>query len=207
MLLLYRVIVMSLENPTYKAGFCSYTGVGSRETPRRVLLLMERMAYCLALKGLNLRTGGAPGADLAFEAGAARGRGFIEVFIPWPSFGKESKNHKKYFMPFTNARTTVMAERLAKSVVPHWDNLKQGARKLHSRNTFQVLGRTLNDPSDFCIGYAKVLKKDQYKGGTNTAFQLARKSGVQLINLAEKKDMAKFMKILERYENELGIDP
>lgn len=196
---------MSLENPTFKAGFCSYTGVGSRETPRRVLILMERMAYCLALKGLNLRSGGAPGADLAFEAGAARGRGFIEIFIPWPSFGKENKNHKFYHVPFTNARITKMAENLAKRVIPHWDNLKQGARKLHCRNPFQVLGRHLDSPSDFCIGYAKVLKKGQYRGGTNTAFQIAEKSGVEVINLAEKKGMARFMRALETYEKELGI--
>ena len=47
-----------------------YTGVGGRETPPHVLNLMTRIAQGLAKVGGILRSGGARGADSAFEAGA-----------------------------------------------------------------------------------------------------------------------------------------
>ncbi len=47
----------------------SYTGVGSRETPDDILILMRRIGYVMAMKGISLRTGEADGADHAFYKG------------------------------------------------------------------------------------------------------------------------------------------
>jgi len=49
-----------------------YAGIGSRKTPPDILALMEACAYKLARYGWNLRSGGAPGADQAFERGVAQ---------------------------------------------------------------------------------------------------------------------------------------
>jgi predicted Rossmann fold nucleotide-binding protein DprA/Smf involved in DNA uptake len=47
-----------------------YAGVGSRETPAHVCKQMTELAKRLESFGLTLRSGGAKGADKAFEAGA-----------------------------------------------------------------------------------------------------------------------------------------
>lgn len=47
----------------------TYTGIGSRETPYEIQDLMKRIAFKLAENGWLLRSGGAEGADTAFENG------------------------------------------------------------------------------------------------------------------------------------------
>lgn len=47
-----------------------YTGIGSRETPPDILELMTKIARFMFKQGFTLRSGGADGADSAFEAGA-----------------------------------------------------------------------------------------------------------------------------------------
>lgn len=61
----------------------AYTGVGSRETPEPALALIERVAKKLAADRWTLRSGHAPGADQAFERGAAHR---AEIYLPWPDF-------------------------------------------------------------------------------------------------------------------------
>ena len=46
-----------------------YTGIGSRETPTAILDLMIAIGGVLAQRGFTLRSGGADGADDAFEQG------------------------------------------------------------------------------------------------------------------------------------------
>lgn len=46
-----------------------YAEIGSRETPTAILADMESLAQNLAASRWTLRTGGANGANMAFEAG------------------------------------------------------------------------------------------------------------------------------------------
>ena len=46
-----------------------YTGIGSRNTPKEVLELMKTIGKYLGCLGYELRSGGADGADSAFESG------------------------------------------------------------------------------------------------------------------------------------------
>lgn len=46
-----------------------YCGIGSRKAPKHVLDLMTKIGESFAKKGLLLRSGGAIGADTAFERG------------------------------------------------------------------------------------------------------------------------------------------
>ena len=46
-----------------------YAGVGSRSTPMHIQKLFEEIAATLAQNGYVLRSGGAEGADVAFERG------------------------------------------------------------------------------------------------------------------------------------------
>ena len=61
-----------------------YAGIGSRKTPPSILRIMEHWADTLARDGWVLRSGGAPGADSAFERGALAGT--TQIFLPWPGF-------------------------------------------------------------------------------------------------------------------------
>ena len=63
-----------------------YTGIGSRETPLEYIQLFIRIAEYLASVGYTLRSGGANGADLAFEIGCDNKQGKKEIYIPWYSF-------------------------------------------------------------------------------------------------------------------------
>lgn len=196
---------MSLENPTFKVGRCAYTGIGSRQTPDSILALMEEMGYCLAKKGLILRSGGADGADHAFEKGVRQANGAAEIFIPWATYSKEKDHHDKYIMPFTDQDITDQAFRRIMTLIPYWDNLRRPIKLLHGRNVFQILGRRLNDPSDFVICYAKPTgKKKKPKGGTGVTVALGEQCGVEIINLAMPKDLKRFKKALNQFKEELS---
>ena len=57
-----------------------YTGVGSRKTPKDVLELMVKIAIKAAQNGYTLRSGGAEGADKAFEHGCDMVKGPKEIY-------------------------------------------------------------------------------------------------------------------------------
>lgn len=58
----------------------AYAGIGSRKTPKNVLDFMFEIGKELALLGYVLRSGGAEGADSAFEKGADSVKGMKEIY-------------------------------------------------------------------------------------------------------------------------------
>lgn len=63
-----------------------YTGVGSRETPEEILKVMEDLAFNLRETGWILRSGGAEGADTAFEVNSY---GSSEIYVVKKGLSKE----------------------------------------------------------------------------------------------------------------------
>lgn len=150
-----------------------YTGVGSRETPLKVCKFMSEIASSLESHGLILRSGGAPGADLAFERGVAKDSN-KEIWVPWIGFnGSKSIN-----LPTPDAFL------LASTIHPVWPHLKRGARALHARNCHQVLGADLNTPSKFLLCWTE---GGEVKGGTATAIKLALNNRVPVLNFGKWK--------------------
>ncbi|HWL51816.1 MAG TPA: hypothetical protein VNQ90_05245 [Chthoniobacteraceae bacterium] len=150
-----------------------YAGIGSRAAPAAVLTLMEHTAAHLAGRGLTLRSGGAPGADAAFERGCDRAHGKKEIFLPW----KEFNGHPSpYFCP------PRQAEVLASFMHPNWASCTPAARKLHARNCQQVCGLRLDDPVGFVLFWAPE-EGGKVKGGTATAVSLARELDIPTYNL------------------------
>lgn len=148
-----------------------YTGIGSRETPREVMVAMYHFAIHMAERGLILRSGGANGADTAFEYGARKAQGKMEIYLPWYNFnGRDSQ--------FT--RPTDAAQTLASEIHPAWDRCSRGARALHARNCHQVLGMDLATPSAFLVCWTPGGKN---VGGTRTAITLAKMSDIRVFNL------------------------
>lgn len=146
-----------------------YTGVGSRKTPADVIQLMHRIAAKAALSGYTLRSGGAEGADLAFERGCDSIKGNKEIY-------------------YANQATQTAMD-IAARFHPAWNRCSDYAKKLHGRNAFQVLGLQLAVPSerlicwtpDGCISHST---RSIQTGGTGTAISIAEASGVMICNLA-----------------------
>jgi hypothetical protein len=168
----------------------SYAGIGSRCTPSSILNLMERIALILAQCGLVLRSGGAVGADLAFEKGCDRAFGKKEIFLPWGGFnGSDSP-----LFPPSNK-----AEALAASHHPNWEACTHVARKFHARNCQQVLGKALNDPVDFVL-FGAPETNGVVEGGTAMSVRLARQRGIPAFNLWDNKTRANWTALVKASE-------
>jgi len=103
-----------------------YTGVGSRDTPPHILDIMTKLATKLS-PHYTLRSGGATGADSAFEKGAE----FAVIY-------------------YANDATPE-AIQLASQYHPAWHRCSDYVRRLHGRNSFQVLSQDLTTPSEFLL--------------------------------------------------------
>lgn len=154
-----------------------YAGIGSRKTPEWVLAKMTYIANKLALAGYTLNSGGADGADTAFELGAGSKK---QIFIPWNGY-----NDKNLIYPIHKECYEIAAE-----FHPAWDRLSGGARALMARNVLQVLGKDLDEPVDFVVCWtpdAVYRRKDRTvaTGGTGLAISVADTNGIPIFNLAD----------------------
>lgn len=147
-----------------------YAGIGSRETSKEILEHFEYIAGVLANKGFTLRSGGAKGADSAFENGCDKAKGLKEIFLPWRGF--ENSISQLY-------NISEEAMKIAATYHPYWYNLSQGAQKLQARNSYQVLGYNLNTYSDFIICWTKGGKGS---GGTGQAIRIAKAYNVPVFD-------------------------
>lgn len=168
-----------------------YTGIGSRDTPEGVYRAMVWIGYQMASHHYKLRSGGASGADTAFSQGVYRWLGdsstpanhYQEIYLPGHKFNNliQSNVDGNYNTPeLVNWKE---ATEIAKTLHPVWDRLKPYVKILHTRNVYQVLGRTLRNPSKLLICWAPTRGEGHVKGGTNTAVQLAHRVGVPVYNL------------------------
>jgi hypothetical protein len=155
-----------------------YTGVGSRETPLPIQAIMQAIARKLAVYNFTLRSGGADGADKAFESGAGINK---QIFLA--------------------KHATPEAMDIAAKFHPAWNKCSAYARKLHGRNAFQVLGPNLSEPSQFLMCWTPdKCTKHEYRtiktGGTGTAISIADAYGVPVENLANRDTLDKWSKWL-----------
>lgn len=170
-----------------------YTGVGSRETPSIILDLMREIGAKLAYDGYILRSGGADGADLAFQKGWVDvGCSKAEIYLPWEGFNDFYHDGKTFYV-LNRMHYHYNAEQIASEIHPVWDRLSRGAKALHTRNVYQVLGQELDEPSSFLICYAKPTKTG-VSGGTNTAVQIANKFDTPVFNLYDPIVVERFEK-------------
>lgn len=166
-----------------------YAGIGSRETPDDVLELMYSLAQDFYHKGWTLRSGGAPGADQAFEWGIADAyiydnnspvECFAEIYLPWPSF--EEKNRSWIIPRLTEPGPG--AAGIAQVYHPRYTYLSHGAKKLIARNTHQILGPDLEqiETVDFVLCWTKEAKGG---GGTGQAIRISKAWGIPVYDLAD----------------------
>lgn len=174
-----------------------YTGVGSRSTPPQILKVMTRFAQIMADKDIWLHSGGAEGADQAFEAGASYKKW---IFIPWDGFNGYGDTALKLGVVADSQEMTMIAMRSH----PHWMRLSAGARKLHTRNVAQILGLDMKGKPellicwtpDGCIGKAS---RTVESGGTATAIIIAEEHNVPILNLRRKDHLVRVINMIKKH--------
>lgn len=140
---------------------------------------MIEIAQIAANHNWTLNSGGAGGADSAFEQGCDMNNGKKNIFLPWANFN----NNKSKLIGVSDNQI-----KIASSIHQRWNNLSQGAQKLMARNVCQVLGADLKTPvkcvicytSDGCETFEKYNKST---GGTGLAIALASINNIPVFNL------------------------
>lgn len=170
-----------------------YAGIGSRQSPPDVLAFMVEVGEFLAQKGYVLRSGGADGADKAFEQGCDLVQGEKEIYLPWKGF---NDNPSELFLKSPELKEIRdKAFELASQYHPAWDALNYGARCLMARNGMQVLGRDLNTPVSFIVCWNL---GGFNHGGTSQALRIALDRKIPMFMLSNKVCMEDVREHLRR---------
>lgn len=182
----------------------TYAGIGSRETPQDVLDVMTKAATYLESLGYTLRSGGAEGADTAFEKGV--------------------KSKKQIFKGFDKTGDT--EKKIAHEIHPNLQGAMEGSKKraiakgkdgersakavenLMARNTNQIFGEKLDTPVDFVLAYDPSGWTGKgprpVKGGTLQAIDMAARKGIPVINMADPNWRAQLKEVLK---NKPAVQP
>ena len=160
-----------------------YAGVGSRQTPERVRRLMRKTASWLATKHWILRSGGARGADMAFQSGATN-------FVRPPRYEVWTIDHRCEAASEGRAKKPTRgawerAHMIAGKVHPAWSRCSRLAQALHARNTLILLGHEITTPVRFVLCWTPGGKET---GGTGQMIRLARMFQVNVLNFADHQD-------------------
>ena len=152
-----------------------YTGIGSRKTPPSVLVDMVDIARACELNKIGLRSGGAIGADRAFESGA--GNSLISYRPNDVMSERAYELAKQFYEPHS-----------IREFGRRWSSVKPYVKNLMTRNVYQVLGDNLDDPSRFLIcwtpdGCESSVTRTKATGGTGQAIAVATAFQVEIINL------------------------
>ena len=180
-----EIIVLDFIRKNFVNEF--YTGVGSRDRPEEIGMLIQKIAYVLKKFDMKLRTGDAAGCDYDFRTGAELA-------------GASKENG--YILALGVKDCTPEAQEVTQSVLApeHWANCNAHARKLLGRNSQQVLGEQLDSPTSCVIAWTP---NGEPVGGTQVAIKVAWQRSIPVYNLFHKKIQRFFIEGLLLEENYL----
>lgn len=173
--------------PSYVEGQKNmvYAGIGSRETPQNILDKMKEVASLLSSKKYELRSGGAKGADSAFEEGVQNDKSTkynnTTIF-----YTKDATDTTRKIASEMHPNIEAMKESVYKKAIANGKseseakNSAQYAHDLQARNTNQIFGDNLDTPVDFVLAWTKDGKDT---GGTGQAIRMAEAKGIPVINM------------------------
>jgi hypothetical protein len=171
-----------------------YAGIGSRVTPNDTCRLMSKLSARLERLGFILRSGGAVGADTAFEQGVSD-PGRMKIYRPYDEYGEEDLALMAEHIERYHPKPWVLQGRRSTRSDGSWSS----ARRLMGRNTFQILGtaaeqRARVPVSSFVIcwtqdGAELPRETGASTGGTGQAIRIAGDYGVPVFNLAREGAM------------------
>ena len=190
-----------------------YAGIGSRDTPLYIALKMTDIARLLESYNYILRSGGANGADTAFEVGVNSSAN-MAIYLPKPYFNDHNyydkgciyidEKHNDYQKAFESI-----------ALHPIGFKLKIGPRNMMIRNYFQAIGHDNQPISDFVIcwtpdganGTTKLTSHES--GGSGQCIRLAAKYGIPVYNLNSEYGEMNAQSIVDMILKNLdeGINP
>lgn len=155
-----------------------YSGIGSRTTPSDVCQVMTEIATNMENAGYVLRSGAAPGADAAFEAGVRQGskqiwdpRSALVAVHPWAI--QEIRKHCHEF-PF--------------------DKMTEFVQNLLVRNMYQILGEDGKSPVNLVICWTiNIDPCHKDSGGTRYAARCAAAHGIRIDNLRNPQTLKAYI--------------
>lgn len=86
------------------------------------------------------------------------------------------------------AKGSDKAFEIAEKYHPYFQNLSEDIKKLHARNSHQVLGKDLNTPASFIICYTP---KGKGTGGTGQALRIAKDYNIPIFDAGKYEDIDK----------------
>jgi hypothetical protein len=175
----------------------TYTGIRSRSTPSSILTLIHRVSEKLDKQGFLLRSGGADGADAAFEKFSTN----KEIYLPWDGFNGRKHDGVSYF-DYLQCPGWSMAKASVDSFHPAPDAISNAGRKLMARNAMQISGRDCKSRTDVVICWTKGGK---VIGGTSQAIRMARSFEIPVLNLGDPKVEQFFRDFVESSEQTLNL--
>jgi uncharacterized protein YeaO (DUF488 family) len=167
-------VVTTIEEPTVR----HYAGIGATLTPPKVLKEMESIAALLEEKGFVLRSGGAKGADSAFEKGV-----------------KNSSMKEIFYASDCEDWCLKEVSRYVPSNRPPLEKMKSYTQKLLGRNMKQILGARGDKPVDFVVCWTSDGKDS---GGTGYGLRCAKEHGIAVYNLFNKEDRKEFYEFVKK---------
>lgn len=151
---------------------------------------MQKIAEFCSSNNIIIRSGKAQGADASAIYGCmdAQNKNIIntvpEMFIPWENFGKKDmcRDWDIFVEDDITNNYHSQAMLIAENIHPKWEACSPIAKLLHTRNVFQILGKTLNIKTQLVLYWCKE-RKGNPTGGTATAVNLAKKYNIITINI------------------------
>lgn len=169
-----------------------YAGIGSRSTPPQILNLMTNLASKLEGLGYILRSGGAAGADTAFERGV-NNPAKRQIYLPGPSFNSKTAGQLG-FIDSTKLPHWQQAIATVNQFHPAPEKLSEYARNLMARNAMQVLGQNMNQPAKMIVAWTP---GGQITGGTGQALRIAQAYQIPIRNLGNFETLQNVQKFLK----------
>lgn len=161
-----------------------YTGIGSRIANDDIVDKVDNIVKILVNKDFILRSGGASGMDTIFEESQDKFNGKKEIYIPWKKFNGNLS---------TLYNISDDSLKMAEKFHPYWEKCSFGAKKLHARNCYQVLGENLDLPSTLVICW----KDPNRIGGTDQALRIAKFYNIPTFNIFINNEYESCLKFID----------
>lgn len=171
----------------------AYAGIGSRKTPQTVLRDMTKLAFLLSNEGWLLRSGGAKGADQAFELG---GELMCESIRPQTVIINGTTSQPNHIPD--------KAFEIAQEIHPKWHACHPYAKLLMARNMQQILGQNLDSRVRFVVcwtpdGCEADATRSRVTGGTGQAISLASSLDIPVFNLANNDRLEQVYTFIDEF--------
>ena len=167
-------------------------GIGTREPSQLIIdRASELQEFSLFHKFV---TGGAIGMDDIFSKIFN-----AKIMLPWDSYNEIYANNDTIIdCQKLSYKLRKEAELIASQMHEGWHNCKQGARTLHSRNVFIILGPDLQTPVNMVIYGTNDKDTTRLSGGTRMGVQLARSLGIPNFGLQFDDEFRNLKFLLEK---------